>query len=37
MNFALCDGSVRALSMNIDGQAFESLATVAGGEPVTLP
>ena len=37
MNFVLCDGSVRALSMNIDGQIFESLATVAGREPVTLP
>ena len=37
MNFALCDGSVRALSMNIDGHVFESLATVAGGEPVSLP
>lgn len=36
MNFALCDGSARALSMNIDGRVFESLATVAGGEPVDL-
>ncbi len=30
------DGSVRALSMNIDGQLFESVANMADGEPVTL-
>jgi len=37
MNFALCDGAVQTLSADIDGDVFESLATVNGGEPVTLP
>jgi prepilin-type N-terminal cleavage/methylation domain-containing protein/prepilin-type processing-associated H-X9-DG protein len=32
INFALCDGSVRAISTNIDMSLFMALATVAGGE-----
>jgi prepilin-type N-terminal cleavage/methylation domain-containing protein len=37
MDFVLCDGSVHALSMDIDGQLFENMATIAGGEPVVPP
>ena len=32
--FALCDGSVRAISENIDAVAYDSLGTRAGGEVV---
>ncbi len=34
VQFALADGSVRAISVNIDEGVLESLATKAGGEPV---
>ena len=34
IQFAMGDGSVRAISPNIDGGIFEDLATVAGGEVV---
>ncbi len=37
MQFALCDGSVRSLSMTIDVNLLGQLATIAGGEVVTLP
>jgi prepilin-type processing-associated H-X9-DG protein len=37
LNFALCDGSVRGISPNIDMNfVFPSLATIAGGEVVSL-
>lgn len=34
---AMCDGSVRAFSANIDGLLFQQLATITGHETVTLP
>ena len=37
MQFAFCDGSVRSLSMTIDVELLGHLATIAGGEVVTLP
>jgi hypothetical protein len=37
INFALCDGSVRGFSTNVSMQILASLATVAGGEAVSLP
>ena len=37
VNFALCDGSVRFLSDTIDMTLLGNLATIAGGEHVTLP
>jgi prepilin-type N-terminal cleavage/methylation domain-containing protein/prepilin-type processing-associated H-X9-DG protein len=37
INFVFCDGSVRAVSTNIDMNiVFPSLATIAGGETVTV-
>lgn len=33
--FALCDGSVRAISENIDGQIYNALGTRAGGEVIS--
>ncbi len=35
--FALCDGSARMISENINGEVFEALGTPAGGETVTVP
>jgi prepilin-type N-terminal cleavage/methylation domain-containing protein len=35
INFALCDGSVRAVSRTIDMTIFEALSTIAGGEPIS--
>ena len=32
--FALCDGSMRAISENIDANLYDSLGTRAGGEVV---
>jgi prepilin-type N-terminal cleavage/methylation domain-containing protein len=32
INFALCDGSVRGISPNVDTSVFVGLATIAGGE-----
>ncbi len=37
IQFALCDGSVRAISQQIDINLFCALATIAGGEPAQLP
>jgi prepilin-type processing-associated H-X9-DG protein len=38
LNFAMCDGSVRAISPNVDvNTVLPSLATIQGGEVVTLP
>jgi prepilin-type processing-associated H-X9-DG protein len=37
MQFALCDGSVRGISMSVDVNLLGHLATIAGGEVVTLP
>ncbi len=37
MHFVYCDGSVRGINPNIDGTLFEAMATIAGGELVTLP
>jgi prepilin-type N-terminal cleavage/methylation domain-containing protein len=37
IQFAMCDGSVQSLSKFIEGRLFEELATIAGGEVVTLP
>lgn len=34
VNFGLCDGSVRAVSENIDQNVLNSLGTRAGGEVV---
>ena len=35
VNFLLCDGSVRAISRNIDTFLFADLTTIAGGEVVS--
>ncbi len=35
INFVLGDGSVRGINPNIDGNLFEDLATIAGGELVS--
>jgi prepilin-type N-terminal cleavage/methylation domain-containing protein/prepilin-type processing-associated H-X9-DG protein len=35
LNFALCDGSVRGISVSIDLNTFSALATIAGGEVVS--
>jgi prepilin-type processing-associated H-X9-DG protein len=32
INFVFCDGSVRAIQPEIDGDLFIYLATIAGGE-----
>jgi prepilin-type N-terminal cleavage/methylation domain-containing protein len=37
IQFALCDGSVRAISQQIDINLFCALATIAGGEVAQLP
>lgn len=37
LNFAMCDGSVRSFTPNVSMKILASLATVAGGEAVTLP
>lgn len=37
INFAMCDGSVRAFSPTVSTQVMVELASVAGGEAVTLP
>ncbi len=37
INFVMCDGSVHGISQNIDGELFEHLGTIAGGEVVQLP
>ncbi len=34
INFALCDGSVRSINPDIDGNLFQALSTIAGAEPV---
>ncbi|MCA9270688.1 MAG: DUF1559 domain-containing protein, partial [Planctomycetales bacterium] len=35
--FAYCDGHVGSISPNIDGQLYQSLATIAGGETAQAP
>jgi prepilin-type processing-associated H-X9-DG protein len=37
LNFAMCDGSVRSFSTVVSMPILTRLATIAGGEPVTLP
>jgi prepilin-type processing-associated H-X9-DG protein len=37
LNFAMCDGSVRSFNLNVSMPILAQLATVAGGEPVSLP
>lgn len=37
INFAMCDGSVRSFNTNVSMVILQHLATVAGGEPVSLP
>jgi prepilin-type N-terminal cleavage/methylation domain-containing protein len=37
LQFVFGDGSVRPVNENIDGQLYEDLATIAGGEVVVLP
>lgn len=34
INFVFCDGSARVISPNIDGEIFQRMATVAGGEVI---
>jgi hypothetical protein len=35
--FALCDGSVRNVSITIDMNVFADIATIAGGEIAQVP
>jgi prepilin-type N-terminal cleavage/methylation domain-containing protein/prepilin-type processing-associated H-X9-DG protein len=37
INFAMCDGSVRSFTTNVSMPILANLATVAGGEAVSLP
>lgn len=37
LHFAICDGSVRFINSSIDMNMFADLATIAGGEAVTVP
>jgi prepilin-type N-terminal cleavage/methylation domain-containing protein len=38
INFVMCDGSVRSISINVDmNTVLPALGTIAGGEAVTLP
>jgi len=37
IQFVLCDGSVRGINPNIDGQVYVALSTIANGEAVQLP
>ena len=37
INFCMSDGSVRSFTTNVSMQVLAELASVAGGEPVTLP
>jgi prepilin-type N-terminal cleavage/methylation domain-containing protein/prepilin-type processing-associated H-X9-DG protein len=37
MNFVMCDGSVRFVSRDIDALLYQGLATIAGGEVVSVP
>ena len=37
ITFAYCDGHVGSISANIDGQLYQSLATIDGGEVVQAP
>ena len=37
VQFVLCDGSVRPISLYTDGAVFYALGTIAGGEPVQAP
>jgi prepilin-type processing-associated H-X9-DG protein len=37
LNFAMCDGSVRSFSTTVSMPVLQDLATVAGGEAVSLP
>ena len=34
INFLLCDGSVRSISLNIDLNTFANMTTIAGGEVI---
>ena len=37
LHFALCDGSVQFINSTIDMELFAGLATIAGGESVSVP
>jgi hypothetical protein len=37
VNFAAADGSVHGISVDIPLTLYRQLATVAGGEPVSIP
>ena len=37
IQFVLCDGSVRSIDPNIDGELFVALATIQGEEQTPLP
>jgi prepilin-type processing-associated H-X9-DG protein len=37
LNFAMCDGSVRSITTNVDMGLLAAMATIAGSEPISLP
>jgi prepilin-type processing-associated H-X9-DG protein len=37
LNWTLCDGSVRSITRNVSMNLLANMATIAGGETISLP